>query len=113
MQALKNSISIKDTMQVFGVSHMALYLWRQGTPTKTALPTVEIEGSREVRFAPPVLKRWAKENDVAILVDPSTFVGGKATKPGPKTTKVAAKKATKAKVKAPAKAARKRTARTH
>ncbi len=113
MSSLKNSITIKDTMQVFGVSHMALFLWRRGTPTKTALPTVKIEGSREVRFAPPVLKRWAREHDVPILVNPASFVGGARPKPGPKAKKVAAKKVGKAKPKAVVKAARKRKASTH
>lgn len=125
MPAPKNAITTKDTMKVFGVSHMALFLWRQGTANKTPLPIVEVEDSRSVYYMPKVLKSWAKENGVEILVDPNSFVGAERPKPGPKAKPAAKKKvakpprgkaATYLKVKASplsGKTARKRKSATH
>lgn len=123
MTVPKKAITTKDAMKVFGVSHMALFLWRAGTATKTPLPVVQEEGSRNVFYMPGVIKSWAKANDVAILVDPNSFVGLERPKPGPKI-KTAAKKAkvvvkqvgtvaTREPKKATVKAARKRKPATH
>lgn len=73
--------------KAFGVTSMTLFLWRGGTPTKTALPTVDT-GSRLVAYNPKHVEAWAKKNGVALLVPDLTalLAGGTviAAKPGPK-----------------------------
>lgn len=82
--------------KAFGVTSMTLFLWRGGTPTKTALPTADT-GSRLVAYNPKQVEAWAKKNGVALLVSDLTalLAGGTvvAAKPGPKvkapTSKIA------------------------
>ena len=73
--------------KAFGVTSMTLFLWRGGTPTKTALPTADT-GSRLVAYNPKQVEAWAKKNGVALLVPDlaALLAGGTvvAAKPGPK-----------------------------
>lgn len=81
--------------KAFGVTSMTLFLWRGGTPTKTALPTADT-GSRLVAYNPKQVEAWAKKNGVTLLVSDLSglIIDGSvvAAKPGPKA-KIASAKA--------------------
>lgn len=84
-------LSIKQLAQAFNVSTMTLYLWRQGTPTKEALPCV-VEGPpprSRVTFKVGPTKAWAKKHGLEFAVDPVTLLSTteERSKPGPKLAK--------------------------
>ena len=86
--------------KAFGVTSMTLFLWRGGTPTKTALPTADTD-SRLVAYNPKQVEAWAKKNGVTLLVPDlaGLLAGGTvvAAKPGPKA-KIASAKAPTSKI---------------
>lgn len=100
MTKIKN-LTTASLMRAFGVSHMTVAAWRQGTASRGPLPVVET-GTRAVLFAPAKVKAWARSNGVPIVdeaaLDPDTI---KPVKPGPKVSALRVK----------AKAVRKPTAR--
>lgn len=78
------TLTTADLTTIFGVSHMTIHNWKKGTPTKDPLPTVET-GTRNVLFPVAGIKRWAKVEGVAIVVDPDKLLAKPAQrKPGPK-----------------------------
>ena len=99
----KTHLSLKQAQQAFGVAHMALHLWRQGTATKDPLP-VEIDAEDKKKVKPRVwlristLKQWAKKNGVEFAVLPEKLAGKELPKPGPKP-KVRAKPSKRARTK--------------
>jgi hypothetical protein len=107
------SLSPKQVQQVFGVSHMTVFSWRQGNSKVTPLPCVtkpRVKGGKahSVTITPAALSSWAKKNGIPIVVDPSTLLADPDVKPGPKPRvadpepKVAVKTERKAKPKAKA-----------
>lgn len=93
-----NTLTTASLMRAFGVSHMTISAWRQGS-SREALPVVET-GTRAVLFAPAKVKAWAKRNAVPIVdekgLDPNEV---KPVKPGPKVSALRVKQVTKAKPK--------------
>lgn len=84
-------LTTKAILQVFGVTTMCIYHWRQ----LRDLP-VKQEGHR-IWFDPKAVKSWAKRNNVPCLVDPLTLVGVvQETKRGPKKKPVLATKSSSA-----------------
>ena len=96
------TLTMKQVREVFNVTSVTLYHWRNGTPTKEPLPSTTDDKLR-VHFSPSALMKWAKKNKVAIAVDPVKILerGDVAEKPGPKprikTEKAVARKSIKAK----------------
>lgn len=97
-------LTIAQAREVFAVTQMTLFLWRQGTTTRTPLPVEKPRvklGEREgaVLMDPEKLVKWANKHDVAIAVDPAKILKRDAklgsAKPGPKP-KADKAKATKA-----------------
>jgi hypothetical protein len=70
--ANKQQLTIAQLATAFGVSSVSIYLWRQGTPTKTAL---------EAPHTPANLRRWAKKNGVEFAKDPERVLGKSQDKP--------------------------------
>lgn len=78
------SLTIKDLMQAFAVSHMTISTMRKGTPTRPEpLPTMKTTSPSIVLFDPAQTKGWAKRNGVAIVV-PFSKLNRVAVKRGPK-----------------------------
>jgi predicted DNA-binding transcriptional regulator AlpA len=66
-----STLNTQQLMQIFGVSHMTVYQWRQGTATKKKLPaTVGKPTPRSVAFDPVKVETWASKHDVPLLYDP-------------------------------------------
>jgi len=63
------NLTTKQVMAIAGVSHMTVYVWRQGSETRDPLPTVEKEAPA-VRIAPAKLKSWAKRYGIELKYDP-------------------------------------------
>lgn len=97
------TLTTKQVMALAGVSHVTVYMWRQGTPTKEVLPTVGSQG-RAVVFKPTTFRAWAKKHGVPLKCDPVALAEGHVKLPKRKTiTKVSkaakvAKKTTSGKV---------------
>lgn len=94
------NLTTKHVMAIAGVSHMTVYVWRQGTATRDALPTVEDKKRpNAVLFRPTTLKAWAKKHGVELLYDPVGVADGsvklKLTTKALVGLKLAAKKAKK------------------
>jgi hypothetical protein len=77
--------------QVFGVSSMTLWNWRQGTkslaPLPVATPKKATEGRQVLRYNPVGLLAWAKKHGVVVAKTPEQVLAGAtaaASKPGPK-----------------------------
>lgn len=86
-------LTIAQAREVFAVTQMTLYLWRQGSATKAALPVEKPRvklGEREgaVLIDPEKAVKWANKHGVAIAVDPAKILKRDAkagsAKPGPK-----------------------------
>lgn len=89
----KKMLSTKDLMKAFGVGHMTIYNWRNGTPTKDPLPHKK-DDTGHVTFVESEVKAWAKK--YALSFTPPTEPAPRG-KPGPaKTPTVKAVKADKA-----------------
>lgn len=73
---MKN-LTTQQVMQLAGVSHMTVYTWRLGTPTKTALPAEAGDKPRSVEFDARKLKAWAFDNGVTLTADPVALATGK------------------------------------
>lgn len=97
MATAAQTLNTKQVQVLAGVSHMAIYHWRQGTSTRDPLPTVEGRTPRSVAFKPKDLKAWAKKHGVELKVDPVAVAAGtiKLKMPAKAATKTA-KKAAKA-----------------
>lgn len=87
----KQALSTKDLQAGFGVGHMTIYNWRQGTATKDPLPC-EVDPSGRVTFPVASTKAWAKKHSLEFNVPTEKAA---ESKPGPKAkvVKPAAKKA--------------------
>lgn len=82
-----NRFTNKQLERAFGVSSMTLYLWRQGTATKAAMPTVKNTG-RFVLYDRGPITAWAKKNGVEFVVPLDQVAANAELKPakaGPKT----------------------------
>lgn len=92
-RAAAPSLTTKQLQQAFGVAHMTVYNWRQGTATKDALPfTLENPDAVKprVRFPLAKIKAWAKRNGVPFAVEPEKILAkadDRDGKPGPKPRK--------------------------
>lgn len=86
----RRTLTTKELERVFGVSAMTLYLWRQGTATKSKLRTApKKRGERSVLFYEDDVRAWASRHEVALVVDPSRIKQAKpkvARKAVPRTT---------------------------
>jgi len=93
------TLTTKQVMALAGVSHVTVYLWRQGTPTKDPLPTATpMSNPRNVVFLPRTLRAWAKKHGVELKCDPVALAEGSVKLPNRKTftkEKKAAKATTK------------------
>lgn len=58
-------LTLPSLAKLFGVGPNAIYLWRQGTPTKEAL---------EAPYTPARLKAWAKKHGVEMTCDPQKLL---------------------------------------
>jgi len=106
------TLTTKQVMALAGVSHVTVYLWRQGTPTKEALPTVDGSQGRAVVFKPTTFRAWAKKHGVELKCDPVALAEGSVKLPNRKTftkEKKAAKVAKKTAASKVTKATTKRT----
>ena len=74
-------LTTNDLARGFKVSTMSLYLWRQGTPTKTALP-YEVDENKRVSFDLKKVKAWADEH--GLKFNEKAAVKGEARRAGPK-----------------------------
>lgn len=90
----KQALSTKDLQAGFGVGHMTIYNWRQGTATKDPLPA-DVDQSGRVTFPLASTKAWAKKHSLEF----DTYLAkAPESKPGPKPKVVKpAAKAVKAK----------------
>ncbi len=79
--ASKRYFNTRQVMAGFGVSDTTVYLWRQGTSTREALPC-EVEG-RNVYFAEGAMKTWAKKHGLTFSVEKAEK-GKPRAKTGPK-----------------------------
>lgn len=68
-------LSVKNLMELFGVTAMTLHNWKRRTATRTALPAVR---------TPAVIRNWATMNGVPMTCAPSTLLGKDVGKPGPR-----------------------------
>lgn len=81
--SIKQSLTTKQLLVLFGVSAMSIHSWSKGTATRDALPSVKNEnGTRS--FSLVKVKQWAKRYGITMLVDPETLLGETLAKPGPK-----------------------------
>lgn len=101
------NLNTKQVMALAGVSHMAVYQWRQGSEKRDPLPTVAGETPRSVAFKPRDLKAWAKRCGIELVADPVAVASGEVVLELPKKAVKTAKKA--AKKAGTAKATKKRT----
>lgn len=70
------NLSVKQLAQVFGVTEMTIYNWREETATKTALPKTRTAA---------LIEKWAKRNGVAIVQLPAAVLRSTPrAKTGPK-----------------------------
>lgn len=75
-------LTTRQVCEMLGVTHMTVWQYRRGTPTKSALPH-SMEG-RNVYFESKEIAAWAKKNSVAIatpikkLQSPATTLHRKA-----------------------------------
>lgn len=85
-------LTTREVQAAFGVGHMTVYNWRQGSATRDPLPT-EVGDNKRVTFKLSDLKTWAKQYGFK----PNFNAEAPAVRPGPKsvTKKVTAKKAPK------------------
>lgn len=84
-------LTAKQVCQVFGISNMTLWSWRQGTRTLTpmpvATPSKATEGRATLRFNAAGIKAWAKKHGVVMVMTPEQALDDSAkeqSKPGPK-----------------------------
>lgn len=71
--ATAKSLTIKQAQEAFGIAHMTLHNWRQGTATKEALPATTGENGRvSIRLGD--LKTWAKRHGVEFATDPAKII---------------------------------------
>lgn len=82
----RRKLSTKDLERVFGVSSMTLYLWRQGTATKSKLRTApKKRGDRSVTYYEDDVLAYAQKHGIPIAVHPSKIKQPAARKqPGPR-----------------------------
>lgn len=65
------TLTTQQVMQIFNVSHVTVYQWRQGTATRKALPCkVGKPTARSVAFDPTKIESWANANEVPMFYDP-------------------------------------------
>jgi transposase len=76
------NLTVQEVMQLAQVSHVTVYTWRKGTPTKGVLPWVHGSRPRSVEFEPKALKSWAATNGVQLAADPVALAKGKVTLQG-------------------------------
>lgn len=76
----KQALSTKDLQAGFGVGHMTIYNWRQGTATKDPLPC-DVDQSGRVTFPVASTKAWAKKHGLEFNVPAEKAA---ESKPGPK-----------------------------
>ena len=95
-------MTLAQARTLFGVTSMTLYLWRQGTASKAALPTEKPraklgEPATAILFDPAKVEKWAAKHDVPLATTVAKALKGEAPKPGPKprNTPVARKVAKK------------------
>lgn len=71
------NLTTKQVMAIAGVSHMTVYVWRQGTATRDALQTIsDKKRPNAVLFSAAKLKAWAKKHGVELLHDPVAVADG-------------------------------------
>ncbi len=91
-------VSLREAGILYGVSHMAIYAWRKGTPTKTPLPVLaNKDGTRGVQISVAQLRVWNKRNKMDFTVQPEDLVMALVKASRIKADKKAAKKPVKAK----------------
>lgn len=91
-------LTIGQAAAVFGVSTMAIFVWRRGTTTREPLPTCHNEeDSRFPRFKVSDLRRYAKAYGLKFAREPQDVVDTwHHVKPGPKPKSVVSTKTNKA-----------------
>lgn len=88
--SIKQSLTTKQLLVLFGVSAMSIHSWSKGTATRDALPSVKnANGTRS--FPLTKVKQWAKRYGITMLVNPEGLLTDEAVKPGPKPKKAAEK----------------------
>jgi hypothetical protein len=72
-----NKLTIKDMVHIFDVTPMTIHNWKEGFDKKktSKLPcyTVPHGFKHRVYFKWDLVKQWAKENEVEVVVTPSTL----------------------------------------
>ena len=70
-----NKLTVKDLVQIFGVTPMTLYNWKEGFDKKktSKLPhyTVPHGFKHRVYFKWNLVKQWASENSVEVVITPA------------------------------------------
>lgn len=65
------TLTTPQVMQIFGVSHVTVYQWRQGSGSKKALPCKTGKPTpRSVAFDPVKIETWANAHNIPMLYDP-------------------------------------------
>lgn len=80
------TLTTEDLMRSFGVTHMTVFNWRQGSPTRAPLPFEQ--NGRAVSFRPSKVEAWARKHGL-VPVAPLAPAGAARKKPGPKTAPAA------------------------
>lgn len=66
-----STLTTQQVMQIFAVSHVTVYQWRQGNGSKKALPCKTGKPTaRSVLFDPAKVEQWANAHEVPMLYDP-------------------------------------------
>lgn len=81
MATKKAELSTKDLQKGFGVGHMTVYNWRQGSATRDPLPANVDEKTKRVTFNKTDVKAWAKKYGLT-FTEPTEKAA--EVKPGPK-----------------------------
>ena len=104
------TLSNKQTMAAFGVSHVTLFNWRRGTATRDPLPCHKAPEGAAVEFKPTELKKYAKRYGLEFKIQPEAILADPKVAEGPRTKKQqpTAKKLAKSN---PSKRAKARTAK--
>lgn len=95
-------LTITNLQQLFAVSQVTIYHWRQGSEARDPLPVATDKANpRALVFLPSAVKAWAKKYKVEMTGEPASLLGTAYAKPAPAkkapAKSVPAKKATEAK----------------
>lgn len=89
-KAATTRLDTRQLQALFGVTHMSIYHWRKGTPTRAPLKTLKPakdEPAKAVRFDANATLAWAKKHGVEPITTLDKVLSGKANvakKSGPK-----------------------------